>query len=147
MTIMYKNKKSALVTILTKALPYIEREVIIICNAYIADVEHHEKWANFALHRFNHIIRQLANITLPPFILAQITRNNRLVLMTNPTTAATAYTSYLPMLSPEINTLYPMDPYINGCWTKFLIHNVPTNAKLPDIKAEIETTYPSLHLT
>jgi hypothetical protein len=68
------------------------------------------------------------------------------VLTTNPTTPATAYASYLPMLSAEINALQPMDPRINGHWTKFLVHNVPTNAKLPDIKTEIETTYPSLYL-
>jgi hypothetical protein len=50
------------------------------------------------------------------------------------------------MLSAEVNTLQPSDPQVNGHWTKFLVHNVPTNAKLPDIKTEIETTYPSLHL-
>jgi hypothetical protein len=66
--------------------------------------------------------------------------------MTNPTTPATAYKSYLLMLSAEINALRPSDPCVNGHWTKFLVHNVPTNAKLPDIKTEIETTYPSLHL-
>jgi hypothetical protein len=87
------------------------------------------------------------DITLPPFILTRITANNRLVLTTNPTTPATAYKSYLLMLSTEINALQPTDPRINGYWTKFLVHNVPTSAKLPDIKNEIETTYPSLHLT
>jgi hypothetical protein len=50
------------------------------------------------------------------------------------------------MLSAEINTLQPTDPRINERWTKFLIHNVPTNAKPPDVKTEIETTYPSLRL-
>jgi hypothetical protein len=66
--------------------------------------------------------------------------------MTNPTTPATAYAPYLTMLSAEINALQPTDPRINRCWSKFLIHNVPTNAKLPDIKTEIETTYHSLCL-
>jgi hypothetical protein len=66
--------------------------------------------------------------------------------MTNPTTPATAYASYLPMLSAEINALQPTDPCINGHWIKFLVYNVPTNTKLPDIKTAIETTYPSLHL-
>jgi hypothetical protein len=86
------------------------------------------------------------DITLLPFILTQIIVNNRLVLTTNPTTPATAYVSYLLMLSTEINALQPVDPCINGYWTKFLVHNVPTNARLPDIKTEIKTTYPSLHL-
>jgi hypothetical protein len=53
-----------------KALPRIERDVIVTCNAYINTAECHVKWANFALHKFNHIIGQSANITLPPFILA-----------------------------------------------------------------------------
>jgi hypothetical protein len=73
--------------------------------------------------------------------------NNRLALTTNPTTPATIYRSYILMLSAEINVLQLTDPRINGCWTKFLVYNVPTNAKLPDIKTEIETTYPSLHPT
>jgi hypothetical protein len=145
-TITRKNKKPAPITIIPKALPRIEREVIVTCNAYIDTAERRAKWANFALHKFNHIMGQSADITLPPFILARINKNNNLVLTTNPTTPATAYASYLPMLSAEINALHPMDPRVNGCWTKFLVHNVPTNAKLPDVKTEIETTYPSLRL-
>jgi hypothetical protein len=146
MTIMYKNKKPAPITIIPKALPHIEREVMITCNANITDAKFYVKWVTYILQRFNHIIRQSADITLLPFILTQITNNTRLVLTTNPTTPATAYASYLPMLSAEINALHPMDPHINRHWTKFLVHNIPTNAKLPDVKAEIETTYPSLHL-
>jgi hypothetical protein len=145
-TITRKTKKPAPVTILPKALPRIEREVLLTCNQRIGTPEQTAKWATFALNRVNHIINTRTDITLPPFILTWITVNNRLVLTTNPTTPATAYASYLPMLSAEINALQPVDPRINGHWTKFLVHNVPTNAKLPDIKTEIETTYPSLHL-
>jgi hypothetical protein len=105
------------------------------------------KWATYVLNKFNHIINTRTDITLPPFILAQITVNNRLVLTTNPTTPATAYKSYLPMLSTEMSALHPSDPHVNRYWSKCLVHNVPTNTKLPDIKTEIETTYPSLHLT
>jgi hypothetical protein len=50
------------------------------------------------------------------------------------------------MLSAEIEALKPTDPHINGCWSKVLVHNVPTNAKLLAITAEIESIYPSLHL-
>jgi hypothetical protein len=145
-TITRKTKKPAPATILPKALPRIEREVLLTCNATIPKAENKVKWATYALNRFNHIINTRTDITLPLFILARITANNRLVLTTNPTTPATAYKSYLPMLSAEINALQPSDPRINGHWTKFLVHNVPTGAKLPDIKTEIETTYPSLHL-
>jgi hypothetical protein len=145
-TVTRKNKKPAPVTIIPKALPRIEREVLLTCNVQIPKAENKEKWATYALNKFNHIINTRTDITLPPFILARITANNRLVLTTNPTTPATAYKSYIPMLSAEISALQPTDPRINGRWTKFFVHNVPTNAKLPDIKTEIETTYPSLHL-
>jgi hypothetical protein len=146
MTITCKNKKPVPITILPKALPHIEREVLLTCNQCISTPEQKVKWVNFALNHFNYIINTRTNITLLPFILARITRNNRLVLTTNPTTPATAYASYLPMLSTEINVLHPVDPCIDGHWTKFLIHNIPTNTKLPDIKTEMESTYPSLHL-
>jgi hypothetical protein len=136
-TVTRKNKKPAPITILPKALPRTEREVLLTCNTRIGNPEQKTKWATFARQRFNHIINTRTDITLPPFILARITSNNRLVLTTNPTTPATAYASYLPMLSAEMNTLQPTDPRINGHWTKFLVHNVPTNAKLPDIKTEI----------
>jgi hypothetical protein len=147
MTIMHKNKKPAPVTILPKALPHIEREVLITCNQCISTPKQKAKWATFVLQNINHIINTRTDITLLPFILTWIMRNNRLVLTTNPTTPATTYKSYLPMLSTEINALHLCDPCINRHWTKFLVYNVPTNAKLPDIKTEIETTYPSLHLT
>jgi hypothetical protein len=133
-TITRKNKKPAPVTIIPKALPHIEREVLLTCNAHIDTPKRKAKWATYVLTCFNHIINTRTDITLPPFILALITHNNRLVLITNPTTPATAYKSYLPMLSTEINALQPTDPRINGHWTKFLVHNIPTSAKLPDIK-------------
>jgi hypothetical protein len=109
-TVTYKNKKPVPVTILPKALPRIEREVLLTCNSTITKAEHKEQWATYALNKFNHIINTRTDITLPPFILTRITANNRLVLTTNPTTPATAYKSYLPMLSAEINTLQPSDP-------------------------------------
>jgi hypothetical protein len=148
MTVTHKNKKPAPITIIPKALPRIEREVIITCGIHIpdTDTEYRAKLADHVLNRFNHTIRHSADITLPPFILARVNSNNKLVLTTNPTTPATAYASYLPMLSAEIKSLQPTDPRINGCWSKFLVHNVPTNAKLPAVQAEIETTYPSLRL-
>jgi hypothetical protein len=146
MTITCKNKKSAPVTILPKALPRLEREVLITYNQCIGTPKQKAKWATYALNKFNHIINTRTDITLPPFILTRIMHNNRLVLMTNPTTLATTYKSYILMLSAEITVLQPTHPCIYGRWTKFLVHNVPTNAKPPGIKTEIETTYPSLHL-
>jgi hypothetical protein len=146
MTITRKNKMPAPATIIPKALPRIEREVIITCKTHLSRITDRVKFADFALNRFNHAIQHSADITLLPFILAWIKSNNRLVLMTNPATPATAYASYLPMLSGESKALQPTDPRINGRWSKFLVHNIPTNAKLPAVKAEIESTYPSLSL-
>jgi hypothetical protein len=144
-TVMRKNKKPTPVTIIPKALPRIEREVIITCGKHLADAER-TTFADFALNRVNHMIRNSADIPLPPFILARINSNNKLALTTNPTTPATTYASYLQMLTANIKSLQPPDPCINRCWTKFLVHNVPTKARLPAVKAEIETMYPSLHL-
>jgi hypothetical protein len=145
MTVTRKNKKPAPITIIPKALPRIEREVIITYETHIADIDR-AKFADYALNTFNHAIRHSADITQLPFILTRININNRLVLMTNPTTPATAYASCLLMLSAEIKSLKPADIRINRRWSKFLVHNIPTNAKLPAVKAEIESTYPSLRL-
>jgi hypothetical protein len=145
-TITRKNKKPAPITIIPKALPRIEREVIITCKTPIKDDEYRKQLEAYALSRFNHTIRTSADINLLPFILARINSNNKLVLTTTLTTPATAYKPYLPMLAAEIKALKPTDPRINGRWSKFLVHNVPTNADLPLVKAEIESMYPSLHL-
>jgi hypothetical protein len=42
-TVMHKNKKPVPVTILPKALPHIERGVLLTCNSTIAKAEHKEK--------------------------------------------------------------------------------------------------------
>jgi hypothetical protein len=141
-TIMHRNKKPAPITIIPKALPRIEREVIITCGIHIptTNTGYRAKLADHAFKRFNYTIMHSADITLLPFILTRVNSNNRLILMTNPTTPATVYASYLPMLSAKIKSLQPIDPRINGCWSKFLVHNVPTTTKLPAIKAEIEST-------
>jgi hypothetical protein len=144
-TVTCKTKKPAPITIIPKALPRTEREVIITCGTQVAEIDR-ANFADYALNRFNHIINHSAEITLPPFILARINGNSKLVLTTNPTTPATAYASYLLMLSANINALQPKDPRINGRWSKFLVHNVPTKADLRVVKTEIELTYPSLRL-
>jgi hypothetical protein len=106
-TIMHRNKKPAPITIIPKALPRIETEVIITWGIHIPDTDtrYRAKLADHPLRRFTCAIRQSADITLPPFILIRVNSNNTLVLMTNPTTPATAYASYLLMLSAKIKSL------------------------------------------
>jgi hypothetical protein len=68
------------------------------------------------------------------------------VLTTNPTTKASDYTPYLQIIANVTQQLKPTETRINEQWTKFLLHNVPTNANLPAVRSEIEDTYPSLRL-
>jgi hypothetical protein len=145
-TIARKKNKPVPITIIPKALPGVEREVIITCETQFANIDR-AKFADYALNRFNHAIRHSADITQLPFILARINSNNKLVLTTNPTTPATAYKPYMQILANEIKSLKPTEGYINTRWSKFLVHNIPTNATLPAVKANIESTYPSLSLT
>jgi hypothetical protein len=64
MTVARKNKKPAPVTIIPKALPRIEREVIISSETLITDNEYRMQLADYTLNRFNHTIRHSADITL-----------------------------------------------------------------------------------
>jgi hypothetical protein len=140
-----KQKKPALPTIIPKCLPHVNRGIIITCEKTITEAERQEL-AVRTIGRFNYIIRNTAEIDQPPLILARINSNNKLVLTTNPTTPATAYTPYMPMLLNKIKFLKPTIGHMNSRWTKFLVYNVPTNAPLDSIKCEIERTYPTLHL-
>jgi hypothetical protein len=145
-TMICKQKKPAPPTIIPKSLPRIDREIIITCDSSITETECQELTVR-TLGCLNYIIRNTAEIDQPPFILARINNNNKLVLTTNPTMPTKEYLPYMPMLLTEIKSLKPTTEHINGRWTKFLIHNVPTNAALDSIKCEIERTYPTLHLT
>jgi hypothetical protein len=109
MTIIWKNKKPTPATIIPKALPHIEREVIITCKTQVIGDIDRVNFADYALNKFNYIIRNSANITLPPFILTWINSNNKLVLTTNPITPANSYASYLQMLTADIKALQPTD--------------------------------------
>jgi hypothetical protein len=144
-TVWRKKKKPAPPPLIPKSLPRIEREIIITCDRSITEAECQGTAAG-ALIRLNNTIRTTAEIDQPPFILARITSNNKLVLTTNPTTPATAYTPYMPVLLNEIKPLKPTTGQINSRWTKFLVHNIPTDAALESVGREIERTYPTLRL-
>jgi hypothetical protein len=142
-----KKKKPALPTIIPKSLPHVDRQIIItITHEKLTNDTERQKTAVSALDYLNYAIRTTAKIDQLPFILARITSNNKLVLMTNPTTPATAYTPYMPMLINGIKPLNPTSGQMNSCWTKFLVHNVPTDAALDSVRHEIERTYPTLQL-
>jgi hypothetical protein len=138
-TLTLKNKKPIPATIITKALPCTDREVIITIKVAVTDAI---RAADYSLKLVNKAITESADITMPPFILARITSNNRIVLITNPTTKVAIYMPYLQILANATKCLKPVETKINECWSKFLLHNVPTNAKLSAVKAEIESTYP-----
>jgi hypothetical protein len=142
-TVERKKKKKTPKTIIPKALPHADREVIITLGEKVTDTA---TIADQALQAINKVINESTNITQPPFILAHITSNNRLVLTTNPTTKASDYTPYLQIIANVTQQLKPTETRINERWTKFLLHNVPTNANLPAVRNEIEATYPSLCL-
>jgi hypothetical protein len=144
-TVPRKKKKPAPPPLIPKSLPRVEREIIITCDRSTTEAER-QKTAAGALLYLNNTIRTTAEIDQPPFILARITSNNKLVLTTNPTTPATAYTPYMPMLLNEIKPLKPTIGQINSRWTKFLVHNIPTDAALESVGREIERTYPTLRL-
>jgi hypothetical protein len=145
MTITHKDKtkKPASATIIPRALPRTEREVIIHIAMPVSDPI---QAADYTLKLINKAITESADITVPPFTLAHITTNNRVVLMTNPTTKATAYAPYLQFIADATKCLKPIETKINECWSKFLLHNVPVDADPSTVKVEIESTYPSLHL-
>jgi hypothetical protein len=140
---MYKNKRPMLATIIPKALPYTKREIIIKIAVPVTDAI---PATDYALKLVNKAIMESADITVPPFILTHITSNNSVVLTTNPTTKAAAYAPYLQILANATKCLKPLETKINECWSTFLLYNIPTNANLSAVKAEIESTYPSLHL-
>jgi hypothetical protein len=142
-TIEHKKKKKTPETIIPKAFPRTEREVIITLETTIPNAA---TTADQALQAINKAINESADITQPPFILSRITSNNRLVLTTNPTTKAAAYAPYLQIIANAAKVLKPIESRINERWTKFLLHNVPTNANLATIRSEIESTYSSLCL-
>jgi hypothetical protein len=141
-TVEYKKKKTP-TTIIPKALPRTDREVIITLGEKVTN---QATIADQALQAINKAIKESTDITQLPFILARITSNNRLVLTTNPTTKASDYTPYLQIIANVAQPLKLTETRINEQWTKFLLHNVPTNAELPAVRSEIEDTYPSLHL-
>jgi hypothetical protein len=142
-TTVERKRKKTPTTVIPKALPRADREVIITLGEKVTD---HTTIADQALQAINKVIKESTDITQPPFTLARITSNNRLVLTTNPTTKASDYTPYLQIIANVTQQLKPTETRINERWTKFLLHNVPTNANLPAVRSEIEDTYPSLCL-
>jgi hypothetical protein len=127
--------------LIPKPHPGAEREVIITLNTTVTNAT---ATADQALQTINTTIKGSPNITQPPFILAYITSNNCLVLTTNPMTKASTYEPLLQIIANATSNLNPVETTINECWSKFLLHNVPTNSNLDAVHAEIEATYPSL---
>jgi hypothetical protein len=144
-TMSRKKKKPTSPPLIPKSLPRIEREIIVPTNTIFPPAEL-KQWADYALNRFNWLILNTAEITPPPFALARINIHNKIVLTTNPTTPASAYTPYMPMLLNEIKSLKPTTGTTNSHWTKFLVHNITTAATPAQLKTVLEANYPTLQL-
>jgi hypothetical protein len=142
-TVSRKKKKPTLPPLIPKPLPRIEWEIIIPTENTFPPAEL-KKWADFALNRLNYQILHTAEITLPPLAFSRINSHNKIVLTTIPTTPASAYTPYMPMLLNQIKSLKPTEGNTNSRWTKFLVHNVPTYATLTQLKMFLEASYPTL---
>jgi hypothetical protein len=114
-TVPRKKKKPAPPTIIPKSLPRLDREIIITitCENFTNDTER-QKAAVSTLGRLNYAIRNTAEIDQPPFTLARITSNKKLVLTTNPTTPATTYAPYMSVLLNEIKPLKPTTGHLNS---------------------------------
>jgi hypothetical protein len=144
-TVSRKKKKPTLPPLIPKSLPRIEREIIVPTENTFPPAEL-KKWADFALNRLNYQILHTAEITLPPLAFSRINSHNKIVLTTVPTTPASAYTPYMPMLLNQIKSLKPTEGNTNSHWTKFLVHNVPTYATLAQLKMFLEASYLTLQL-
>jgi hypothetical protein len=145
-TVSRKKKKPAPPPLIPKSLPRIEREIIITCDLSMVPDAERKEFSDRALRIFNTIIVWSAEIDLPPFILARTNSNSKLVLTTNHTTPAAAYKPYLQLLTNRMERFTPTTSEINTRWSKFLVHNIPTDALPSVIKEQIELTYPTLHL-
>jgi hypothetical protein len=108
----YKKKKKMPELLVPKPHAHAEREVIITLNANIIDTA---ATADQALQTINTTIKASSDITQPPFILAYITSNDRLVLTTNPTTKASAYEPFLQIIANTTSNLNPVETRINEC--------------------------------
>jgi hypothetical protein len=145
-TVSHKKKKPAPPPLIPKSLPHIEREIIITCNLSTIPNAERKDFSDRALQIFNSLIARSAEIDLPPFIFARTNSNNKLVLTTNHTTPAAAYKPYLQLLTNNMHRFTPTASEINTRWSKFLVHNIPTDAPPLVIKEQIELTYPTLRL-
>jgi hypothetical protein len=145
-TVSRKKKKPAPPPLIPKSLPRIEREIIITCDLSIIPDAGRKAFSDRALRIFNSLIVRSAEIDLPPFIFARTNNNNKLVLTTNHTTPAAAYKPYLQLLTNNMDRFTPTASEINTRWSKFLVHNIPTDATPLAIQEQIELIYPTLQL-
>jgi hypothetical protein len=140
-----KKKKTVPATIIPKALPHIEQEIIIPTKCtYLPDER--QKWDTYALNKINMVIHSITAFTLPLIPLARINSHNTIVLTTNPSTTASAYAVHMPITHDAIPTHKPTSGNTNSRWIKFLVHNIPTGTPEATIKEIIKLTYLTIKL-
>jgi hypothetical protein len=102
--------------------------------------------SNSVRNAVNKMLIDRKDVTVPPFVNARFSRNNNLVLITPPAKNNIEYEPYLGLICEALTPLGKGIPHINEKWTKFVIHGVPTRAKIPTIQTEFQLTYDKLTL-
>jgi len=130
-------------TILPKSYPTADR--LVIFNLTTAPNDRKEA-ADCALQVINQTITTHSDITHPPFILAHVTATNNLVLTVTPQHLGVSYEPYLSIFEDELHEFPITSSRVSQQWTRFIIHGVPTTATPKTVRAEIESTYPTLRM-
>jgi hypothetical protein len=137
------KKKAQKETVLPK--PYPTGERLVIFNLTTAPNDRKEA-ADRALQIVNKTINNHADITHPPFILANVSASNNLVFTVAPQHLSINYEPYLGILEDALHEYPIASSRISQRWTRFIVHGIPTSATPENVRTEIETTYPSLKM-
>jgi hypothetical protein len=140
--------KNTFTKLITTNYPKAEREIIVSFKEpmTVPTTEASQNVANLARIAANSALKASSEMPPRPLLTARITSNRNLVFTTNEQIPGSDYTAYLSIIADSLKNLGEATATLNECWTKFLLHNVPTSLSLNEIRYEIETHYPELKL-
>ena len=98
--------------------------------------------AYMALHISNKAIVDHKDVTEPPLVLSWTTTANNLILTTAIHLPAIDCKQHLSILKGVLVEAKAASAKVNACWTKFLLHDEPTDATVDEVRYQIETNYP-----